>query len=166
MEFGMMRSIPKKNRLMRTIFRFPIVLYRLHMGWLLGKRFLMLTHTGRKSGKHRHVVVEVVDHDYGTNTFYIASGWGEKSDWFMNIQQNPETIVQVGNDQFATRAAQLTVDESERRLRIYAEKHPTAFRELSGLILGEHIAPTADNARRLAHKVPVVALRPLESANR
>jgi deazaflavin-dependent oxidoreductase (nitroreductase family) len=57
------------------------------MGWMLGGRFLMLTHTGRKSGKRRHVVVEVVDHAKTTDTYYIASGWGEKSDWSQNIQK-------------------------------------------------------------------------------
>jgi len=35
--------------LVRLAFRAPIWLYRAHLGWLLGYRFVLLTHTGRKS---------------------------------------------------------------------------------------------------------------------
>ena len=44
----------------RWLFRMPIGLYRLRLGWLLGDRFLLLHHTGRKSGLPRQAVVEVV----------------------------------------------------------------------------------------------------------
>jgi deazaflavin-dependent oxidoreductase (nitroreductase family) len=119
----------------------------------------MLTHTGRKSGKRRHVVVEVVDHDKVTDTYYVASGWGEKSDWFQNIQKNPDTIIHVGRYRFATVARRLSVDEGEERLAVYARKHPFAFRELSSIMLGERVDPTADGARRVADKVPIIAFR-------
>ena len=143
---------------MRWIFRFPIVLYRLHLGLILGERFLMLTHTGRKSGKRRHVIVEVVDHDEATDTFHIVSGWGEKSDWFQNIQKNSETEVDVGNRHFATLAKRLSMDEAQKHMETYARKHPFAFRQLSGIMLGEHLDPTAENLRKLAEKIPMVAL--------
>lgn len=120
----------------------------------------MLTHTGRKSGKRRHVVVEVVDHDKTTDTYYIASGWGEKSDWFQNIQKTPETSIHVGRRYFGTLAKRLPVKEGEKHVTIYAREHPFAFRELSGIMLEERLDPTPDNARRLADKIPIVALRP------
>jgi hypothetical protein len=44
----------------RALLRLPILLYRLHLGWLLGHRFLLLTHVGRKSGLQRRTVLEVV----------------------------------------------------------------------------------------------------------
>jgi deazaflavin-dependent oxidoreductase (nitroreductase family) len=130
------------------------------MGWMLGGRFLMLTHTGRKSGKRRYVVVEVVDHDETADTYYIASGWGEKSDWFQNLQKTPETSIHVGRRHFATLAKRLTVNEGEKHVAIYARKHPFAFRELGGIMLGERLDPTPDNVRRLTDKIPIVALRP------
>jgi deazaflavin-dependent oxidoreductase (nitroreductase family) len=153
------RSDPRKNRLMRWMFRFPILLYRLHLGRVLGGRFLMLTHTGRITGKRRNVVVEVVDHDRATDIYYIASGWGEKSDWFQNVQKNPETQIHVGARHFATLAQRLPVEEAERHVAIYAREHPFAFRELSGFMLGERLEPTPNNARRLADRIPIVALR-------
>ncbi|MEJ2758855.1 MAG: hypothetical protein P8046_10285, partial [Anaerolineales bacterium] len=36
--------------LWRAVFRFPIFLYRLNLGWLFGERALLLEHRGRKTG--------------------------------------------------------------------------------------------------------------------
>jgi hypothetical protein len=58
----------------RLFLRTPIWCYRLGCGWLLGKRFLLLTHTGRLSGFSRQTVLEVVDYDPDTDTYVIASG--------------------------------------------------------------------------------------------
>jgi len=38
---------------MKIFLRMPVWLYRLHLGWLLGNRFLCIAHRGRKSGKLR-----------------------------------------------------------------------------------------------------------------
>jgi deazaflavin-dependent oxidoreductase (nitroreductase family) len=81
---------------MRFFLRFPLWLYRLHLGWLLGNRFVMFQHTGRKSGLPRYTVVEVVQHNPATGVYIIASGWGEKADWFQNIQKEPEILLDTG----------------------------------------------------------------------
>lgn len=121
---------------------------------------MMLTHIGRASGKRRHVVVEVVDRDKATNTYYIASAWGEKSDWFQNIHRNRAAFVHIGTRRFAAQAERLSVDEGQKRLMIYAREHPIAFRELTGLMLGERLDSSPENARRLAETIPLVALWP------
>ena len=64
----------------RYLWRFPIWFYRLGLGWLLGSHFLMLEHTGRKSGKIRRVVLEVIRHEVTRHTYIVAAGFGEKSD--------------------------------------------------------------------------------------
>ena len=76
--------------LLRFGLRFPVVLYRRHLGWLLGDRFLMLTHIGRKSGQPHQTVLEVVRHDGQTGEYVIASGWRGKSDWYRNLQKTPQ----------------------------------------------------------------------------
>ena len=35
--------------LMIPMFKLPLLLYRLRLGWLLGTRFMLLTHVGRHS---------------------------------------------------------------------------------------------------------------------
>lgn len=46
------------SRLLRWGFALPGWLYRVGLGWTLGKRFLALTHRGRKSGHVYHTVLE------------------------------------------------------------------------------------------------------------
>ena len=86
---GTIRKSPPRG-LLRLAARTPIWLYRLRLGWLLGGRFLMLTHIGRKTGRPRQVVLEVVRHDRDSNSFIVASGWGEQSNWFQNVQKTPQ----------------------------------------------------------------------------
>jgi deazaflavin-dependent oxidoreductase (nitroreductase family) len=86
---------------LRLLLRSRLWLYRLHLGWLLGPRFLLPTHWGRRSGLPRQTVVEVIQHDTATGTYFIASGWGEKSDWLRNLQKTPEVTVQVSRQGFA-----------------------------------------------------------------
>ncbi|HEU5434459.1 MAG TPA: hypothetical protein VFU81_22495, partial [Thermomicrobiales bacterium] len=50
----------------RLLARAPIWLYRLHLGRLLGHHALVLTHRGRKSGKARQAILEVVRYDPAT----------------------------------------------------------------------------------------------------
>ena len=145
--------------------RLPIWLYRAHLGWLLDDRFLMLTHIGRKSGRPRQVVLEVVNHDKPTDTYLVASGWGEKSDWFRNIQKTPKVTIHAGHRRLEAIAVQLPVDEAERQLRDYAQRHRIAFAELSAMILGRRLAGTDEDFAYLAHAVPLVALRPRKCEN-
>lgn len=138
--------------------RLPIWLYRLHLGWLLRERFLLLTHIGRKSGLPRQAVLEVVHHDPQTGTWYVASGFGEKSQWFRNVMKTPQVRIQVGRRKMAAEAHRLPPEEAERILRQYAEKHPVALRELTRLT-GTPYDGSAESLHRMAEKVPVVALK-------
>lgn len=149
----------------RWLMRFPIWLYRAHLGWMLGNRFLMLTHVGRKSGLLRQVVVEVVCHDAHTNTYVVASGWGEKSDWFRNIQKAPDVNVHVRTRQFEARAIRLPEDEATQALCDYAQRHPFAFRELGKLMMGQRLSDSEEDCRRLAQSVPLIVLQPKVSVS-
>lgn len=157
-------SDPKPPRgLARLAFRTPIWLYRLHLGWLLGKRFLHLTHTGRKSGLPRQVVLEVVDHDPHTNTYYVSSGWGKKSDWYQNIQKTPRVRVQVGTKSWAAQAETLSPEAAEGVILNYGRKHPALLNELAR-VMGYKIDGSEADMRALGHLVPVVALTPVGTA--
>ena len=89
-----LRSRPSST--LRLIFRLPIYLYRLNLGWLLGYRALLLIHQGRKSGLLRETVLEVIRYDPATKESVVLSGWGEKADWYRNIQVAPAMEVQTG----------------------------------------------------------------------
>ena len=148
------------SKTLRFGLRLPIWLYRLKLGWLLGDRFIMLTHTGRKSGLPRQTVIEVVKHDKESNTYYVVSGWGEKSDWYQNIRKSPTVTVRVGGHKFQANAEFIPVEQAIHILEHYAREHPVAFNELSGLFLGEHMKPNSDAPERLVAKMPMVAFHP------
>ncbi len=71
-------------------------LYQLGLGGLLGRRFLCLTHRGRKSGQIRRTVLEVISYDPRTHELRVASAWEGKTDWYRNIQVEPALHVQIG----------------------------------------------------------------------
>jgi len=151
----------KPTGILRAFFRAPLYLYRIRLGWLLGSRFLLLTHTGRKSGLPRQTVIEVVTHDKDTGAYYVAAAWRKKADWYLNILQTPRVRVQVGNRQFEAEANQTSREEAQRVLWEYAQKHPFALRELSSMMLGERLEPTPETCARIAESVPLIALTPI-----
>ena len=140
--------------------RLPIWLYRLHLSWMLGDRFLMLVHTGRKSGLPRQTVIEVVQHDKATNTYYVVSGWGEKSDWYQNIRKLPQVTVHVGRCKFHATAEFIPLEKAIEIMNTYAREHPVAFSGLSALFLGERMRPNSDAPQSIATKMPMVAFHP------
>src|SRR5437870_474713 len=85
----------KAPSLLIPIFKLPLLLYRLGLGWLLGKRFMQLTHVGRHSGKVRRTVLAVLRFDEKTKEIYAVSAW-KGSDWCYNIQASPALQVEIG----------------------------------------------------------------------
>jgi deazaflavin-dependent oxidoreductase (nitroreductase family) len=146
--------------LLRFGLKLPLALYRLHLGWLLGERFLRLTHIGRKSGQPHQTVVEVVDHDRATDSYIVASGWGEKADWFRNLQKTPKVVIDVGRRRLKVKAERLSIDQAEQWLVNYAQQHPRTFHELARFMTGENLSGTPQDCRRVAEAVPVIAFRP------
>jgi len=76
--------------------RFMLLMWRLGLGPLLNMgpslagRYMVITHTGRKSGKKRRTPVNyaLVDDDV-----YCVAGFGSASDWYRNIIANPQVEV-------------------------------------------------------------------------
>lgn len=146
--------------LLRWALRAPILLYRLRLGWLLGDRFLLLHHVGRKTGLPRKTVVEVVEHDEANDSYLVASGWGTRSQWYRNLQAAPDVTIQVGRRTIAARAETLPPGPAAQALTRYRERYPRAARELSRL-LGVDLfgASRAELEQIVSESLPVVAFR-------
>jgi deazaflavin-dependent oxidoreductase (nitroreductase family) len=155
--------LPHPRGLTRFAARLPIWLYQHNLGRLLGNRFLLLTHRGRKSGLPRHVVLEVVGYHADTGVYVVAAAWGEKADWYLNILKTPVVRVRVGRKRFKAIAERLSQDDALRELQAYAGEHPFAFRELAGLLfdIDTRSRPTAETFRAFVRSIPLVALRPV-----
>lgn len=150
------KGLPKG--LLRFFLRAPLALYRLGLGWMLGGRFLKLTHMGRISGMKRETVLEVVKRDAVTGIIYVASGWGENSNWLLNVTEDPRVGVEFRRESYGARARRLDLEESAEVLADYARRYPKSFGMLTGNILGEKLPPNYESARVMAESVPIVAL--------
>ena len=83
-------------------------IYRISRG-RIGTRFgklgfLLLTTTGRKSGKNRSVPLPVIP--VGPSYILVASFGGNPSNpaWLLNIRSNPEVSIKIGSESIRSRA--------------------------------------------------------------
>jgi F420H(2)-dependent quinone reductase len=126
--------------------------YRLS-GGIIGGRvgglpILLLTTTGRKSGKKRTMpLVYLPD---GENMIVIASNGGadQHPAWWLNLRSNPKAEVQVGRDTKTVVAEKATGEERDRLWRQVVELYH-GYDEYS---------------RMTEREIPVVTLRPERSA--
>jgi deazaflavin-dependent oxidoreductase (nitroreductase family) len=146
---------------LRLLFRLPIFFFHIGLGVIFGRRFLMLTHTGRKSGAKHETIIEIARYDPQTGVYYVASGWGKKSDWFRNILVHPEGMIQVKNQKIEVTAHPLSIDQAGEELLRYSKTYPAAFRELMS-ILGFKNIKTEAEIRGIGKDLPIIALKPLQ----
>lgn len=160
--------ISRPSGALRFALRLPIHLYHLGLGWLLAPggypRFLLLTHCGRKSGRLYEAVLEVVLYHRSTRTCFVVSGWGDKTDWYRNIQAHPAVRVQVGRQSYAPVQHLLTVDQVLRTWAEFRRKHPIEERMALGLYSQPGVKYKNDDARREAilGNLRIVSFRPSE----
>lgn len=99
-----------------------IKLYRKGLGRLIGWMILLLTTTGRKSGKQHTVPVQ---YEKIGDKYYIGVAGGQKSDWFRNIQVNSSVKLFVKHSEIKGVAeAVLDPDRIAKFLAFRLKKHP------------------------------------------
>jgi deazaflavin-dependent oxidoreductase (nitroreductase family) len=153
-------QLPYPSGLLRIAMRFPILLYQMNLGWLLGKRFLLLEHRGRKSGIIRKAVIEVVDHNVQKGSYIVAAAWANQSDWYKNIEADPEVNIRVGTKRFPAFAMKLSTDDAAQHLNAYAAKHPFAFKQLGSLLIGSESHDTIQIVKSFLDAIPFVEFIP------
>lgn len=160
-----MRQNQAVTGMRRRLMRAPLGLYRVGLGWTLGRRFLRLEHRGRRSGVLREAVLEVSGEIDGSPV--IVSGYGTASDWYRNLVADPRVGVTWGRRSFPAEARRLEPAEAGEVLRRYRDDHPRA-----AAILGDRLGvslvddpPAAAAALPAFVLEPVGSLRPGSSAN-
>jgi deazaflavin-dependent oxidoreductase (nitroreductase family) len=108
------------GRLAKNLYKTPILLYRLGLGPLIGRLFMIMTTTGRKSGLPRHTAIEYHQHN---GRKYVMVGWTQ-SDWYNNLLANPLLTIQTvsGAEHVRARAVE-SIEEREQAWKI-AENSP------------------------------------------
>lgn len=159
---------PVLGPVLRRLLRGPVYLYRWRLGWVLGRRFLLLTHVGRRSGRRYDTVLEVLGTQSATREVFVMAGFGRSTDWYRNLRSGTLATVTIGGRRFP--ASYREVDEPEaiavltayeRRNRLLA---PVIRRVLSALV-GWRFDDTDAARARLARELPVISFRPRDVAN-
>lgn len=155
------KPAPEKDKapsFLIPIFKLPLLLYRLHIGWLMGKRFLQVTHLGRRSGKVRRTVLAVLKFDPKSREIYAVSAW-KGSDWYYNIQASPALEVETGFVRYVPLQRTLSPEEITTMFLEYCRKHPI-FSRMVCRIPGWKWDSTYEEFLELARTLRGVAFRP------
>lgn len=130
----------------RNVMKVMVALYR-RTGSAIGGRVkgtpvLLLTTTGRKSGRERTTPL-TYGRD-GDRYVVIASFGGSDHHpaWWLNLRANGEGRVRIGREEFAVTAAEVTGDERDRLWSLMCELYPGYD----------------DYQRKTARQIPVVVL--------
>lgn len=159
-------SAIKKNSALRYLLRAPVYLYRWHLGQLLGKRFMLLTHIGRRTGQPHQTVLEVMEYRKTPPEAIVMSGFGRNSDWLLNLQVNPHPEVDLGSQHFIASYRFLGEDESVQVVANYELQNwfmAPIVRYVLSRLLGWTYRGSEDERRRLVHQLPLLAFRPVSS---
>jgi len=141
----------------------PIYLYRAHLGFLFGHRFLVLVHEGRRTGLRRETPLEVVRYNRATREAIVAAGWGRKTQWLHNVEAGLAKEVRIGRERFVPAYRLLDTDEAAAVFERY-ENHSglpkSLVRRVLGTLLGWRYDGTPAARRRAVQQLSLLGLRP------
>ena len=140
-------SMPQTPEEMRAFNRQLVTDFRAHDPKLSGRRILLLTTTGARSGQpHTTPMTYVID---GDRVLVIASNAGavRHPDWYRNLVANPDVTVELPDETFQTRAV---VAEGEEYDRLWAQ-------------IVAQMPFFTDHQAKISRKIPVVILERVKS---
>jgi deazaflavin-dependent oxidoreductase (nitroreductase family) len=137
-------------------------MYRTGFGRLLGRRFLSVTHRGRKSGNDYETVLEVVIFDPATKESVVVSAYGGNADWYRNLVASPALRVRTGRWDYSPQQRFLTPEEAREVAEEFCIRHPWEARVVRKVFsaIGADVEDTSDSPIDLLAQLPMVAFRP------
>jgi len=152
---------PRPDGLLLVLFKAPVLIYRIGLGRIFGRRFLLLTHEGRRSHILRKTVLEVIKFDRETGESLVISAYGKRADWYRNIMEKPAVGVCTGGECFVPQQRFLSEEETRWAFLEYEEKSGPYLRKLLKILGIEYDG--SDRARqKLLSSMRMVAFRPRE----
>ena len=146
---------------LKFFLKFPVWLHRIGLGgWerIMGAEWMLLTTTGRKSGKPRQTMVDVMDYDKSTDTYYIEAAYGTRADWYRNIEANPLFEAKVGRRKFKARASALANERTADMLVKFYREKPAYTRSVMAMVGMKF--QNEDELRAIASKLMLLAIQP------
>ncbi|NIS82804.1 MAG: nitroreductase family deazaflavin-dependent oxidoreductase [Anaerolineales bacterium] len=138
----------------------PQVVYKLGLGPIIGRRVLLLTTTGRKSGLPR---VTPLQYEEINGAFFVGSMRGKKADWFRNILEDPRVNLRVGRRRFDAIAEPVSDPD---RITDFLEERIARHPRIMAMILraeGVSVNATRDQLRDYAEDLAMIVIHPPKS---
>ena len=136
------------NPLISVIVGLNIGVYRLSGGRIMGKMgaapILLLTTTGRTSGRPRTVPLLYLKDDKNFAIVASFAGAPKHPAWYRNIEANPKVDLQVGRERFSGVARRASTEEKARLWPSLVAIYPAY----------------ADYQKRTTREIPVVIVSP------
>jgi deazaflavin-dependent oxidoreductase (nitroreductase family) len=157
----MTRLVPKDRPgiMFKWLFKVPILFFKMGLPFF-GDFVLLLTTTGRKTGKPRYAPLEYHCEEK-SGYFIIMAGWGGKTDWSSNILVNPHVHVQAGSRHFDAIAEKIADDEVAAWLLKATQVNPPSLKIWSRWA-GEPLDGSLDSMKKAAPHFPSFRLIPIQ----
>ena len=146
--------------MIRWLLKAPKALYAAHAGRLLGHRFLLLVHRGRRSGRPYATVLEVLAWDGATQEAVVMSGFGRQAQWYRNVMAAGTAEIEIAGERWPARLRALEPAEGADVLAAYEARNrlarPLVRRVLSRLAGLDYDGSQAAR-RELVARLPLLA---------
>ncbi len=157
-----MTALDKRpGKFLKFFFKVPVSMYKIGFGgferWF-GAQWMLITHIGRKSGKRYDSMVDVMDYDKATDTYYVEAAYGTRADWYRNIQASPNFEARVGRRKFLARAESLSNENTADTLVRFYRAKPAYTRSVMAMV-GMKFNGEED-LRAIAPKLMLLAVHP------
>lgn len=143
--------------------RAPAALYEWNLGWLLGRRFLRLTHRGRRSGRCYRMMLEVIGNDPERGEVFVMVGLGRRAQWYRNVVAGGAVELALGRERFQPDYRELSPAEAAAVLAHYEQRNRLAapiVRAVLSRLVGWRYDGSAAARERLVRERPILAFRP------
>lgn len=143
----------------RTLLRAPAAVYRWRLGFLLGRRFVLVEHIGRRTGRRYRTVLEVVGRD--GSRWYVMSGFGRSADWYRNVTHAGAAELTAGRHRFAVTVREAPTAEATAVLAAYERRNRLVgplFRWVLSRLVGWRYRGTPNDREQLVSQLPIVEM--------
>lgn len=135
------------------------LMYKIGLAPIVGRVILLLTTTGRRTGKPH---TTPLTYDEIDSLIYVGSARGQKADWFQNILADPNVKVQVKNRHFSATAEPSTDPHRIAEfLTLRLQKRPRFVGAITRAV-GLAKDPTPAQLQEYAANRAMAVLRPMD----
>jgi deazaflavin-dependent oxidoreductase (nitroreductase family) len=149
----------KPSGLFKWLLHAPTWLYRWHLGFLMGSRFVMIEHLGRTSGKLYRTVLEVAGRYPEEIQWIVTSGTGPKADWYRNLRVGTLQAIWSGSKRSEATVRFLGAEEAASVFHDYELNHPKTAANLMNS-MGVSYDGTKEDRVEMMRSIPMVSFTP------